>query len=103
MDLPQRLYVLARVPAGGPSELEMNVYSVPGRDGRPVTPAFSRMTKVAEFLQGAQDLGRSVPLDYVFPADGPRFQAEFPAFTIVLDPAAADFFGAGAESGPAQA
>jgi hypothetical protein len=103
VDLPQRLYILARVPSGGPREDQMALYSVPGPDGRPITPAFSRITKVAEFLQGAQDLGRSVPLDYVFPADGPGFQAEFPGYTIVVDPAAAEFFGGGAPGSPAQA
>jgi hypothetical protein len=99
MDLPDRVFVLARVPPSGPSEDPMRLYTVPGPDQRPVTPVFTSMIKAASFLEGAQAVGVKVPFDYVFPTEGAQFAVEFAAFTPILDPSAEDFFQAFASTG----
>ncbi|HYM50592.1 MAG TPA: hypothetical protein VET65_08460 [Candidatus Limnocylindrales bacterium] len=94
MDLPARVFVLARLPLSGAGEDSMRLYQVTGPDQRPLTPVFSSMVKAAAFLEGAQAAGVTVAFDYVFPTEPAQFAIEFAAFTPILDPPAAEFFHA---------
>ena len=51
MDLPERIFVLARLPADGPGEGAMRLYTVAGpKEGR-LTPVFSSIVRAAQFLE----------------------------------------------------
>ena len=60
-----------------------------------LTPAFSSMALATTFLAQAQELGYYVKLDYIFPADGRRLDADFPGHEFVLDVSPSAFFGDG--------
>ena len=92
--LPDSLFILARVPEGGPSEERMVLFSLDEPDGRKRTPVFSSMRQAAAFLAEAQELGVRVPLDYIFRATSRAFGPDFPDYAPILDPSAADFFSA---------
>jgi len=92
VSLPDPVFILARVPEGGPSAERMDLFSLPGPDGRRRTPVFSTMRLAAGFLAQAQELGITVPLDYIFRAAGPDFAPDFPDYTPSLDPSAEAFF-----------
>ncbi len=96
MSPPDRLFLLAQVPPGGPAEEPTVLFSIPAPDGRNLTPVFSSMAKAASFLQNAQELRIQVSLDYVFPIDRRQFADEFPDHVPMLDPAADAFFASGA-------
>jgi hypothetical protein len=92
VELPERVFVLARVPEGGPSEERMVLFSIGDRAGSRRTPVFTSMSRVAAFLEAAQALGFHPRLDYVFPTSAERLALDLNEYTPVLDPEAADFF-----------
>jgi hypothetical protein len=92
MDLPQRVYVLARLPADGPGEGAMRLYTLAGPDQRPLTPVFSSIVRAAQFLEGAQAAGVKIAFDYVFPTSAAQLAADFSAYQTVLDPDSGDLF-----------
>ncbi len=92
MDLPDPLFILARVPEGGPTEEKMVLFTLTSPDGLRHTPVFSSMQRAASFLANAQELGMRVPLDYIFRAAGAAFWPDFPDYIPTLDPSAEDFF-----------
>ena len=86
MDLPERVFVLARLPADGPGEGAMRLYTVAGpKEGR-LTPVFSSIVRAAQFLEGAQEAGVKLAFDYIFPTTPAQLSAEFGAYEPVLDP-----------------
>jgi hypothetical protein len=91
MDLPATVFILALVPEGGPSEARMVIYGLDRPDGR-VTPVFSSIRTAADFLTRAQQLGQTVPFDYIFRADAARLASDFPEYRPVLDPTADTLF-----------
>lgn len=91
MDLPDRLFVIALVPEGGRHPDRMALFTLSGPGGAQ-TPVFSSMARAVAFLSRGQELGHYVPLEYIFPAAGTRFGADFPGYLPVLDPGADDFF-----------
>lgn len=93
IDLPERLFVIALVPEGGRHPDRMALFNTRDPDGTKRTPVFSSMTKAVAFLSRGQDLAPPVPLEYIFPAAGSRFAADFPDYAPVLDPPAEAFFG----------
>lgn len=84
--------MIALVPEGGRHPDRMALFTVPGPDGSRRTPVFSSMARAVLFLTRGQELGHYVPLEYIFPAAGTRFSADFPEYTAQLDPVADDFF-----------
>lgn len=92
MDLPERVFVLARIPARGPGDDPMRLYTLVGHDQQVVTPVFSSIARAATFLEGAQAAGKTLGFDYVFPATAGQFGSEFAGYHPVLDPEAGDFF-----------
>lgn len=92
IDLPERLFVIALVPEGGRHPDRMALFNTRDASGSPRTPVFSSMAKAVAFLSRGQDLGQPVPLEYIFPASGSRFAADFPDYAPVLDPPAEQFF-----------
>ena len=70
----------------------MVLFSVRDAAGTARTPVFSSMTRVAAFLEAAQELGYSPRLDYVFPTSADRLAADLAEYAPVLDPEAAEFF-----------
>ena len=92
MELPDPLFILALVPEGGPTEERMVLFSLPSEEGDRLTPVFSSMQLAAGFLEQAQQLGRRVPIDYVFRAAGAAFASQFPGYKPMLDPSAKAFF-----------
>jgi hypothetical protein len=93
MDLPERLFVLARLPAEGPGEGAMRLYAVAGPGERPRAPVFSSIVKAAQFLEGAQAAGVKIAFDYVFPTTAEQLRGEFAEYEPVLDPDAATLTG----------
>ena len=94
MDLPERIFVLARLPADGPGEGAMRLYTVAGpKEGR-LTPVFSSIVRAAQFLEGAQEAGVKLAFDYVFPTTPAQLSAEFGAYEVVLDPDARELLPA---------
>ena len=91
MEAAERIFVLARVPPGGPTSESMLLFSVEGPDGARLTPVFRSMAAAASFLEQAQALGQRIPLDYVFPLTADRFNQELAGYTPVLEPPAAEF------------
>lgn len=94
VDLPERVFVLARLPAGGPGDGPMRLYTLAGPDQQPLTPVFSSIVRAAQFLEGAQAAGVTIGFDYVFPTAPAQLQSEFAGIQPVLDPAATDFLQA---------
>lgn len=92
MELPERVFVLARLPVGGAGDGPMRLYALSGEQEEPLTPVFSSIVRAAQFLEGAQAAGVTLGFDYVFPASAAQLTTEFAAYRPVLDPAAADFF-----------
>ena len=92
MDLPERIYVLARLPADGPGEGAMRLYTVAGPGERPLTPVFSSIVRAAQFLEGAQAAGVKIAFDYVFPTTAAQLAADFSAYEPVLDPQASEIY-----------
>ncbi len=92
IDLPERLFVIALVPEGGRHPDRMALFSTCDAEGSRRTPVFSSMAKAVAFLSHGQELGHQVPLEYIFPAAGSRFAAEFPDYAPSLDPLAEEFF-----------
>lgn len=88
VDLPERVFVLARLPAGGPGDGPMRLYTLAGPDEQPITPVFSSIVRAAQFLEGAQAAGVKIGFDYVFPATAAQLITEFAAIRPILDPAA---------------
>jgi hypothetical protein len=86
MDLPERVFVLARLPAEGPGEGAMRLYTLDGSRESLRTPVFSSIVRAAQFLEGAQAAGVKIPFDYVFPTTAEQFQGEFAEYEPVLDP-----------------
>ena len=70
----------------------MTLLSRTRASGELVTPVFSSMLLATTFLDRAQALGASVPLDYVFPAAGARLAADLPEYVPILDIAPDAFF-----------
>jgi hypothetical protein len=91
VEAAERIFVLARVPPGGPTSQSMLLFFVEGPNGGRLTPVFHSMAAAAAFLEQAQALGHRVPLDYVFPLTADRFGEELAGYTPVLEPTAADF------------
>src|SRR2546428_3601636 len=87
MGLPATVFLLALVPAGGPTDTRMEILAVDGPGGHR-TPAFSSIRTAADFLTRAQQLGRSAHFDYLFRADAGRLAADFPEYEPILDPSA---------------
>lgn len=85
MELNATVFVLARVPEGGPTDERMVLCTVDGPDG-PRTPVFSSIRTAADFLTRAQQLGHPVPFDYLFRTDASRLDTDFPEYRPVLDP-----------------
>lgn len=98
MTLPRAVFVLARVPEGGPTDTEMVLYGLDRPGGR-VTPVFSSIRTAADFLTGAERSGHAVPFDYIFRMDGARLAADFPDVEAMLDPTAEAVFGSPGASG----
>ena len=92
MDLPERVYVLARLPAEGPGEGAMRIYSLAGGGERPLTPVFSSIVRAAQFLEGAQAAGVKIAFDYVFPTTAAQLAADFGAYQAVLDPQVSEIY-----------
>jgi hypothetical protein len=92
VELPERVFVLARMPTAGAGEDPMRLFGVPGPENRLITPVFSSIVKAATFLEAVQAMGRTVGFDYVFPASAAQFEADFSAYVALLDPGAEEFF-----------
>jgi hypothetical protein len=86
MGLPQRVYVLACLPAEGAGEGAMRLYRLARPDGRSLTPVFSSVVRAARFLEGAQQAGVKLAFDYVFPATAAQLAEEFADYEPILDP-----------------
>ena len=84
--------MIALVPEGGRHPDRMALFNTRDADGLKRTPVFSSMAKAVAFLSRGQDLGHPVPLEYIFPAAGSRFAADFPDSAPILDPPAEEFF-----------
>jgi hypothetical protein len=85
MALPERVYVIVVIPPGGrdADRIALLARSRPTRTA--ITPVFSSMRLATTFLDRAQALGHTVALDYIFPAAGARFGADFPEYEPALD------------------
>ncbi len=92
MGLPATVFLLAQVPAGGPTDTQMDILAVDG-PGRRRMPVFSSIRTAADFLTRAQELGRPVRFDYLFRADASRLAADFPEYEAILDPSADALYG----------
>jgi hypothetical protein len=90
--LPERVFVIVLLPETGRDPDRISLLHRERPDGRLVTPVFSTMLLATTFLDLAQKLGHSVPLDYIFPASGPRFSEDLPEYVPVLDISPEAFF-----------
>jgi hypothetical protein len=92
MALPERVYIIVLLAEGGrdPDRMTLLHRSVEG--GQRITPVFSSMLHATTFLDQAQKLGQTVPLDYIFPAAGHRFSEDLPEYTPMLDVSPEAFF-----------
>lgn len=93
MPLPERVFVIVVEVESGRDPERMPLLSQTGPSGTLHTPVFSSMLLATTFLNQAQQLGYVVKLDYIFPADGGRLVADFPAYRVQLDPSPQAFFG----------
>jgi hypothetical protein len=92
--LPERVFVIVLLPETGRDPDRISLLHRAAPDGRAVTPVFSSMLLATTFLDRAQKLGHSVPLDYIFPASGTRFSEDIPEYAPLLDISPEAFFKA---------
>ena len=92
MDLPERVFVIVLLPETGRDPDRVSLLHRAVADGRLMTPVFSTMLLATTFLDRAQKLGQSAPLDYIFPASGERFSQDLPEYSPVLDISPEAFF-----------
>jgi hypothetical protein len=92
MALPATVFLLALVPAGGPTDTRMEIPTLDGPRGRRML-VFSSIRTAADFLTRAEQLGRPVKFDYLFRADAGRLAADFPEYEPILDPSADALYG----------
>lgn len=94
VDLPERVFIIVLLPETGRDPDQISLLHRAAADGRLLTPVFSSMLLATTFLDLAQKLGHSVPLDYIFPASGRRFSEDLPEYVPVLDISPEAFFQA---------
>ncbi len=92
MSLPDRVFVIVLLPETGRDPDRMTLLSRTRTTGERLTPVFSSMRLATTFLDQAQALGASVPLDYIFPAAGARLAEDLPEYVPILDIGPEAFF-----------
>ncbi|HEY8736494.1 MAG TPA: hypothetical protein VIO62_05570 [Candidatus Dormibacteraeota bacterium] len=92
MSLPDRVFLIVLLPDSGRDPDRMTLLSRTRAGGERVTPVFSTMLLATTFLDRAQALGASVPLDYIFPAAASRLADDLPEYVPILDIGPEAFF-----------
>jgi hypothetical protein len=92
MELPERIFVIVIYADGNRDPDRMPLLHREAAPGNRITPVFSSMLLATTFLDRAQKLGHSIPLDYIFPAAGGRFGEDLPEYTPILDISPEAFF-----------